>query len=219
MAEPVYSDTTERMWARLPEYIRVADSGQNFTLKRWFSSVADELGTVVGLLDRIDYVSVPEGGGPGDTSDLVDPATADSAWLPWLAQAVGVTLDPTLSDAERRSAIAGASTGFMAGTKTAVARAAQTELSGTKHAEVYDHRTDSGPGTMWDVLIVTRPSETPGSAEVLAAVSRKGAKPAGVTLWWRAYEASWDTLATVAPTWNDIEALGSWDAVQEAGLS
>lgn len=217
--EPIYSATCERMWARLPEYIRVADGlGGAWTLKRWFSGVADELGTITALLDRIDYTDREDGGAPGESSDLTDPAKADPAWLPWLAQAVGVTLDPTLSVAERRSAIAGASTGFMAGTKQAVAAAAGTELTGTKHAEVYDHRTATGTGTMWDVLIVTRPSETPSNAAVLAAVSRKGAKPAGVTLWWRAYEASWDTLAANLANWNAIEAAGSWDRVQEVGV-
>lgn len=218
LPEPVFSETCERMWGRLPEYIRVADAGQGWTLKTWVSSVADELGTIVTLLDRIDYVAVSDDGAPGDTSDLADPMTADVGWLPWLAQTVGMTVDPHLSEVEQRSAIANASTGFRAGTKNAVEAAAATELTGSKHARVYDHQTDSGPGTVWDVLIVTRPSETPAAADVLAAVTRKGAKPAGVTLWWKAYEASWDTLATFAPTWNDIEALGSWDAVQEVGI-
>lgn len=214
-AEPTFTSTTERIWGRLPGYLVQADSLSGWPLKTWLSGVADELGKVINIFDRIN-----DSGAPGDTSDLVNPATADAAWLPWLAQAVGVTLDPTLNEAERRAAIAGASTGFMAGTKQAVAAAAGTELTGTKHAEVYDHSTATVRGTasMWDVLIITRPSETPSDAAVLEAVARKGAKPAGVTLWWRAYEASWDTLTASLPDWNAIEGAGSWDGVQEVGV-
>lgn len=221
MAEPVYSDACERIWARLPEYLRNADSPA-FVFKTWMSGVADELGTITTLLDRIDYTSIEDGGAVGDTSDLVDPNTADPAWLPWLAQAVGVTLGPTLTVAEQRAAIAGVSTGFMAGTKTAVAQAAQTELTGTKYVKIYDHSTSSsalGGATIWDVLVVTRTSETPNTAAVLDAIVRKGAKPAGVTLWWKSFDTSWTQLEQAYPTWNDWEAANPWDHLQETGLT
>lgn len=160
---------------------------------------------------------------PSRTSDLVDPAGADDAWLPWLGQLLGVTLPPSLSPAERRDAVTFASSGFRSGTKGAVADAARSVLTGTRYARVYDHSIPVNgvltPGGQWDVTIVTRATETPATADVVAAVVRKAAKPAGVKLYTVPYAASWDTIEAQLPSWDAWEARGSWDRVQEAGLS
>lgn len=210
MNEPQLSATTERIWQRLPEYVRIADAG-DWRLKTWLSGVTERLAFIVGILERFET-----------SSALTNAEVADASWLPWLAQLVGVTLAPSLSDAERRNAIAAAATGWRAATKAAIAYAARTELTGTKYAAVYDHSTSSaggvGTGTMWDVLIVTRTTETPSSANVLAAVERQRAKPAGVTLWWRAYAASWDTIQATFSSWRLVESSG-WDRIEEAGLT
>lgn len=198
--EPVYSKTAERIWARLPEYIRVADAGQQWAMKSWLSGVTDRLGEVTTLLDRINFVQPFDGGAPGDTSDLVDPVAADAAWLPWLAQLVGVKLGPTLNVAGQRTAIASAASGFRAATKGAIVAAAQTLLTGTKYVQVYDHSaTVPGDGTVWDILVVTRPSETPDAAAVLANIVAQSAKPAGVTLHYRAYSATYAQTRAALP--------------------
>lgn len=169
----------------------------------------------------VDYVRYA-GVLTGTTSDLVNPDTADDEWLDWLGQLVGVRLAPTLDHAARVDAVKYASAGWQAGTKTAVANAAKTALTGSKYAAVYDHSTDqvNGLGTagIWDVLVVTRVSETASTAAVLAAIVAKGAKPAGVTLHIRAYQATWAQIESEYPTWAAISAAGSWANIEEAGL-
>lgn len=209
----------ERLYSRLPDHYRAQDESADYPLYRWLAGICAEGGAVEALMDRIDYVSPNDGGVVGDTSDLVDPGTADAAWLPWLAQLVGVALSPGLSETQKRDAIRYASAGWRAGTKASVADAAKSELTGTKYAQVYDHTVSTpGDGTMWDVLIVTRTEETPDVSAVLAAVEKRGAKPAGVVLHHRAYAASWDTVEATYPTWSAVDAAGSWIKVQEAGL-
>lgn len=204
--------TSDRVYDRLPEAYRVDDELRGFPLLRYLSTLTDQAGDLEDLVDRFD-------GDP--TSDLVDPDTADNAWLDWLGQLVGVRLDPALTESERRDAVRFSSSGWQAGNKTAVADAAKTELTGTKFARVYDHSTAAsviGAASQWDVLIVTRPTETPNPAAVIEAVKRKRAKPAGVVLYQRSYESSWDTITTTYPTWNALEQAGSWNVIQEAGL-
>lgn len=211
--------TLDRVYDALPDHYRHADESNDWPLYRWLAGVCAELGEVEQMQARIDYVSVGDGGAPGDTSDLVDPATADPAWLPWLGQLVGVAITPDLTDAERRDGILYASSGWRAGTKAAVADAAKTELTGSKYAFVYDHSvSEPGDGGIWDVLIITRTTETPDVGAVLAAVARRGAKPAGVVLHHIAYNAAWDTVESSYPTWGAIEAAGSWNNIEEAGL-
>lgn len=222
VAEPVYTPLTERFWSRLPEVYRTFDSQLGWPFKRWLSCILDQADPLEQLIDRIDYVSPADGGAPGDTSDLVDPATADVAWLSWLAQLRGVRLDAGLSELAQRDAVANASSGWRAGTKSAVAAAAMSALTGTRYAAVYDHSTAAGLGTggVWDVLIVTRSDETPGgAASVIDAVNAKRAKPAGVTLYAIAYEASWAQLQAAYPTWQGFELRGSWAQIEQTGLS
>lgn len=154
-----------------------------------------------------------------DTSDLVDPWAADAAWLPWLGRLVGVDVPPGITVPEQRDAVAFATSGFRAGTKDAIAAAARSALLGTKHVEVYDHSVfEPGDGGPWDILLITRGTETPDVDAVLKAVVSKNAKPAGVVLHHRAYDVGWDTVQSNYPTWAAIEAAGSWDRIQEAGL-
>lgn len=158
----------------------------------------------------------------GDTSDLANPDTADDKWLDWLGQIVGVRLSPALAHPARVDAVKYAPAGWQAATKAAVANAAKTALTGGQYAAVYDHSTDAvnglGTASMWDVLIVTRSAETADTAAVLAAVVAKRAKPAGVTLHIRAYNATWAQVVGQYPTWAAIRAAGSWSKIEEAGL-
>lgn len=217
--EPSPGAVLDRLYDALPEHYRTADAAGDYPLYRWLAGVCAEQGALEALRERIDFISPNDGGEPGDTSDLADPTTADAAWLPWLAQLVGVGLRADWTDAEKRDAIQYASSGWRAGTKSAVADAARTELTGTKYARVYDHSVAvPGDGGVWDVLIVTRTTETPDVGRVLVAVERRGAKPAGVVLHHRAYEAGWATVESTYPTWDSIEAAGSWNRIQEAGL-
>jgi post-segregation antitoxin (ccd killing protein) len=212
-AQPGVSATTLRLYNRLPEFYRQADARQpDWPLLRFLSLVVDQLGELEVLYDRIDFVSVNDGGAPGDTSDLVNPATADTNWLRWLAQLVGVDLSGLSAVADQRAAIASASSGWQAGTKGAIAAAAQSILTGGRYTKVADHNA----GDQWRVLVTTRTSETPGgTAAVLAAIAAKKVTPAGVQIDAAILEASWDTLEARYPTWAAWDTTGSWDALQD----
>jgi hypothetical protein len=156
----------------------------------------------------------------GETSELVTPETADDEWLPWLAQLVGVDLNPALTREAKVDAIRFASAGWQGGTKAAVAAAAKSVLTGTRYVQVFDHSTEAGVGTggEWDVLLVTRQTETPDVGAVLDAVVAQKAKPAGVVLHHLAYNATWADVEAAYPTWADWVAAGSWARLEEAGL-
>ena len=51
---------------------------------RFISGVGNELGKIYDLVTRFDFEN------NGTTSDLVDPVTADDAFIPWLAVLAGV---------------------------------------------------------------------------------------------------------------------------------
>lgn len=214
MPRPTVSALTDRLYDRLPAVYRDADEPQDFPLLRWLSLLVDQAGEVDVLHDRI----VPDN--VADLSELADPATADLNWLPWIAQMVGVRLPRDVTGQAARDAVQFASSGYRGGTKAAVADAAKSELTGTRYATIYDHSTDSsviGAAGEWDVLIVTRTSETPDVAKVLDAVVKKRAKPAGVVLYHRAYTATWGAVQTAFPTWADWNGK-TWGQIQEAGL-
>lgn len=219
MPRPVLSPdpgpALERLYDALPDHYRSADEPAGFPLYRWLAGVVGQLGEIDALIDGIDYDDTV----PGDTSTLADPQVAPVAWLPWIAQLVGVRLSADLTEQQARDAVQFASSGWRAGTKQAIADAARSELTDTKYAVVYDHSiANPGDGGPWDVMILTRTSETPDPAAVLAAVIARGAKPAGVVLHHRTYESGWDTVTSTYPTWADWQAAGSWAAIEEAGL-
>lgn len=220
--EPTYSATTERIYASLPEHYRHADGPLGYPLKRYVSVTGDRLAAVETLLDRLDY-RIGDEAVPGSTatptSELVDPDLADVEWLPWLAQLLGVQLGAGLSITERRDAVRFASAGWRAGTKGAVADAARSALIGSRYVEVHDHSTAAGgigTGGQWDVLIMTRASETPDPAIVLATVARQNAAPAGVKLHHKTYEATWTQVTTAFPTWADWNTR-TWAQLQGVG--
>lgn len=207
------TETTNRLYERLPEAYRREDQGEQF--KRFIASFTDILGEVEMMIDRFDYLTPPDVVS-GDTSDLVNPHTADEAWLPWLAQLVGVRrLSSTVSVLRDRIA---SPAKFQAGTKEAVREAAKEVLVGEQHVEVYSHTTNVSPlggATQWDMLIVTRATET--LSDPTLEVIRLGAKPAGVKLYHRTYTTTWDAIEAAFPTWAAMEGK-TWDEIEEAGL-
>lgn len=234
--------TTEHVYAMLPEVIHLTDEQQSIPssgkpLKRWMRGICGVMDDVEVLIARINYLTKDErvtqqltedwvtysrrtdpfGSSPiGETSDLVDPVSADNLWLDWLGQLVGASLLPLRNEQERRDAVAFASAGYKAGSKQAIADAARSELTGTRHVEVYDHSINvPGDGGQWDVLLITKVTETPGFAALVETIIRKGVKPAGVVLHHRSFESTWDA---VEATWDVVEARGSWRANEEVGL-
>jgi hypothetical protein len=214
MPLPTVTATTQHRFDLLPELYREADrvepSGGGWPLLRFLALLGDQAGDIEVLLDRFAYVPLEDGGAPGDTSDLVDPTTADAAWLAWLAQQIGI--DPgDRTVAELRAAIADASTGWRAGSQAAVRSEVQTQLTGAKHVGIWDHWENDE----WRVAIGTRHVETADEAAVLVAANRT--KPAGVQFEHVWGVGTWADFEAAGGTWADFEnPAGPWDTTWDA---
>lgn len=241
-APPVVNPFASRIFARLPEAYRTFDATSGYPFLRYIDAVTSRLGDIQIVIDRIrgkrpigPATPLPATLHPSRVADymdnrtntisaLGDPLNADAAWLPWLVQLVGGTLDPAASVAEQRDTIRYATSGWQAGNVASIEYAARTALTGSQYAKVTPHvLADGSPGGPWDVTILTRGSETPDPNAVLGAVLRKGVKPAGVVLHYRAFGASWIMLESARPTWSlwESDSLGpvTWNRLAETGLS
>lgn len=211
MARPVVSTFTDRLYGSLPEFYRDADTPLDYPLLRFLSLLGDQAGATEQLLDRIDYLTVRDGGLLGDTSDLVDPASADPAWLGWLAQLVGAELSPLIAVPAQRTTISSAAAGFQAGSRQALAAVARRALTGGQFVNI----TPNLDGNPWVIGLATAQADTPSIAAVIAAIEDAGAKPAGYRLEVTFYSASWNTLEAKYPTSDAWDAVTSWDALEQ----
>lgn len=244
MTEPVYSATTEKLWRRLPEVYRTYDEDNDWAFKKFISSFADQLDEVETLSERFflvgeeDYRLLTEDLGVTDTytrpdgledddspigylpmyqtSDLVDPRTANEEWLPYVAQLYGVQLPNDTVDYQR-AAIWYGYTSLKGGSKQALREALQDQLTGDKWVDIYERRDGAGgsidsPAGEWDILVVTRTEETPPGLDLVAEIERRNAKPAGVILHQITYNAPWDDIDTL--DWTAIEAFSNWNELE-----
>jgi hypothetical protein len=211
VSRPDVADFTERLYATLPEFMRDSDAADpsvnGFPLLRYLSLLGDQLGEVEAIADR------------AEAGDLVNPALADDAWLPWLGQLVGVRLDPASPPQTWRDAIADGSSGWQSGTREAIANAARRTLTGTQFIDVRSHNgKPSAGGDPWTILIVVRADEAPSPlSKVTDAVMAAGAKPAGFNLAVSSYAPTWATIDAIGATWDPIDALGQWDRIDYSG--
>lgn len=244
MAEPKFGVTTERLYRRLPDVYREQDENQGWPFKKFLASITKVLNDVDLLTARFRYMSQVERtmfkrfaqrdtvydhpnrvkGAPelGSTSDLVDPLAADESWLPWLGQLVGIKITANMNIFEKRDAIAYAAAGYRAGSKDALEKAVRLVLSGSRYAVALPHtKVENGnimAGTTWDVTMLTRNIESPSSEVILAQIDKPTVKPAGVKLYHRVYQASWDALEAALPYWKDWNAV-TWEVLEQIGVS
>jgi hypothetical protein len=159
------STFTQRLYSRLPECYRVADlPGQ--PLYRWGAGMGDTASEVESLLDRFEFIPPPDGGpstGPGSTSDLVDPATADPGWLGWIAFLLNVTRDSSAPLPTQRAQLENAQQGWNAGTVMAIRDAAKAYLTGSQIVTVTQQIGDQWHYT---VSVFTRQIEGPTYGEL-----------------------------------------------------
>ncbi len=247
MVAPTVSATTQRLWDRLPEVYREADAlertGGGYPLLRFLSLYGDQLDEVRVIFDRIDYNSLSEGV-VGDRSQLLDPATADASWLPWMAQVYGVTLAPGLTVAEQRTALAAGASGWSAGSKNSILAAVRPVLSGERlvtiepndpFAAVADrpfsivvHTRHSETGVLtweglestyrdWSEIDAVGTWEGLNPRDVDTAIRRAGVLPAGVVMRTTLGVLTWERLAAAGvATWEDMAALGStWEVLED----
>lgn len=206
--------TTARVYGRLEEWRRADDDSvathgypPGWPLLRFLWTIAGPLDDLEELIDRIDYVRPEDGGTPGDTSDLADPATGNAGWLAWQARTAGLDLRDRTDPAERRAYLATAETVRYSGSEEAVASAVRPLLTGTRFVLVVDHY-----GADWTIGVVTLAGETAAttSAAILAAAELE--RPAGHDLV-HDLGLTWGDLEANYPTWTAIEAAGSWGAL------
>lgn len=156
----------------------------------------------------------------GETSDLFDGRTADADWLPYIGQVIGADILSLNTEEDRRDAVIRNYLGFRAGSREALENAAKQVLTGEKYIRVYPHRDGAGDdigheGTEWDILLITKGSETPGGTAVVDEILRKGAKPAGVVLHHMTYSITWLNFETMYPSWSAVESNGvTWANIE-----
>lgn len=231
---PVVTATTGAVYDRLPEHYRAADAAQvspDVPLLRYLSLTADQLHTVAVLLDRLGH----DDGGAW-ASDLADPVAADTAWLAWLAQLVGIDPADQPSPAALRLAIAEAA--FDAGTLGSLRRVLEAYVADPKRYIIVKHPA----GDPWVVVVVVHPDDVTltwsaleanfgswndidaagswdglgddGAGPLAAALER--VRPAGVRFDLTLGANTWDGIDSLG-SWDAVEALGDWDAVENGG--
>ena len=233
---PTYTDTTEQLYALLPGHHRQTDDEQpgplDQPLKRYLSAIGDELDDLVALIDRIAYV----GSDGSPASDLADPDLADTAWMRWLAQTVGIDPDsgpgPELQLAIQTRSFDAGSLRSLKATVAALLADPKRYLI-VKHADgdpwtirIFAHPDDAGGRTWdtydldfatWNELESTVP--TWDDLEDVAPIADRAAlaavKPAGVLFDVQLTTDSWDLLASSVATWDEYEAAyATWDDLE-----
>ena len=171
--------------------------------------------------NREDVPDRPDDVPLGSTSDLVDPRTANTEWLPWLSQFAGHNINHFSSLEEARNAFASTESNFAAGTIGAIQNAVGAVLTGTRTVRVFPMTTrldQVGQASQWDIAIVTRTSESPDISVMEEAVSLRNAKPVGVVFHFFKHQSTWDAVELANPDWNTWDTR-NWTQIEEAGLA
>lgn len=213
---PVVSATTQALYDSLPAVYSTVDATvmpapNDQPLLRFLDCLVTQLDQVVQLYDQINLPS----------SALTNPYEAQAAWLPWLAQLVGVQIPNGTPTPVAQAMIASAAGGWNRGTRQAIIGLVQSQLTGSQFVQLVDHAN----GDQWQMQIITRPEESPVDDQIIATIIAAGAKPAGVVLTHLLYAASWQTIESNFTTWNlwytapssdPLRPAGSWAALEES---
>lgn len=192
MARPVVSATAEDLYASLGAYT-AGDEDQGWDLLNACEALCSAFVEPVAEL-------VQERDGRVAWEILFDLELAPLAYLPYLAQFVGVTLTSNMSEAEMRAAIQ-LPEGFRRGTVDAMMQAIQRTLTGSKHVS-FQQRFG---GSAWALAVRTQTSETPSEAATEAAIISQ--KPIGIVL---------DYASIAGATYAEVDAAYADYAAAEA---
>jgi hypothetical protein len=164
------------------------------------------IGAIASMFDQIETYARDQPDGRPGYAILMDPDTAPSEALGWLAQFVGVGLQDGLSDAAQRARIK-STDGFKRGTAGAIVGAAQQYLTGTKTVILRerDPSVDVANGGAYGFTVLTYASETPDQAAVLAALTAQ--KPAGLLMQYNVVTgANYLLIRTTYATYTTLRA-------------
>lgn len=167
MARPVVGVVAEALYARMAP-VADQDESLGWPLLTYIGAICDSY-----LQDIDDLASdhpTYSGWGSILSADL-----APHYALPWLAQLVGVRVDPSLSDANNIALIK-QPVGFQRGSPGAIKAAILPYLTGTKSVTLVERYT----GDAYKVLVSTVTGEVPDSAKMQAAALAQ--KPAGILM-------------------------------------
>lgn len=192
MARPVVSSTAEDLYAALGAFT-VGDEAQDWALLK-----ATEALCLAFVEPVAELVEERDGRVPWQI--LFDPELCPVAYLPLLAQFTGSTLTGSMTEAERRAAIA-LPEGWSRGTRAALIQAIQRTLTGSKNVAFVERYT----GSAYKLAVRTQTSETPSEAATLAAIL--GQKPIGIVL---------DYDSITGQTYADVDAAYADYAALEA---
>lgn len=160
-------------------------------------------GAIGRMFQEVEDLVRDEDEGPG-WSVALDVNRAPDAYLPWLAQLVGVRIPPKVAgDAawiySRQAA------GFRRGTPDAIRAAAEATLNGTRQVILRERN-----GSPYRLTVVTRESETPDPAATRAAILAQ--KPGGLVLTHLIFEGqTWEQVVSEYADWGDVvAAYATW---------
>ena len=94
----------------------------------------------------------------------------------WNARSLSSGDSKSATASRNHTQLASGVSGSRAGSLQALIAAVQDELTGTKRVTVHNFSTsavDIGTATMWDVLIITRTTETPDFATLVDQLLKK----------------------------------------------
>jgi hypothetical protein len=169
----------------------------------------DFVGAIAADLDLINGI-VGEGDQDQPTwTAAFDLDRAPGSTLPWLAQFVGATVTPAMTDEQARQAIR-TPDGFAVGTVAAIRAAAERTLTGTKRVIIHERTPDLG-----SLYVRTLASETPDPALTEAAI--RSQKPWHLVLEYEATSSiSYIDLAEMFATYDDLTAADlTYDELSE----
>jgi len=165
------------------------------------------LGAIGATTDAIRDLARHDGTFPG-WAKVMDPDEVPYAYLPWLAQFVGVILNRTLSDADQRSQLK-TRLRWQRGTIAAMRYEAEQTLTGNQDA-IFFERVG---GNAYALTVVTYTAETPDAAATEAALLKW--KPAGITLTHNVETGqTWAQLKAAYATWALVKSgYTAWEDV------
>jgi hypothetical protein len=194
---PSLGSVAEELYAKLAPFQTFSLNGQEVTDEEMGWALLIYYGLLAKRWQPIEDLSRDQPEGVG-WSVLFDPDRIPAEGLPWLSQAVGVTLPPGLSPDEQRFRIT--HTGIRnAYTPSAIAAAAQRHLTGDKNVIINEFLA----GSAKRIGVVTYTDETPDPA--LTALDIEEQLP-----WWirltHTVEDAWD-YATLRTAFDDYAAI------------
>lgn len=167
MARPVVGTVAEALYARMAP-VADRDESLGWPMLNYIGAICDSYFQAVDDLSSDQPTYIGWGG-------ILNPDTAPAYALGWLAQLVGVRLNPSLSTAQNVALIK-TPVGFQRGSPNAIKAAIRPYLTGTQSVVLTERYT----GDAYKVLVTTLTGEVPDVASMQAAALAQ--KPAGILM-------------------------------------